>query len=242
MKNIAEAILKVTDGIRWLEKDSIVGTGNNSYKWVSEKMVKTAVKKLMIENWLSIMPISVEAETRIDRWEEDDTYGRKEPPYPKKTKQSVFTEVSTRYLLLHTSWESIELAWYWQGVDTQDKGAGKATTYALKNTLMNTFMMITWEDTDDTHSDDIQIPRSAKVYKNPYTKKQFVELAEAFNTWWRELALWTYSDQAKDFEITKSIEEKVKQLSETFKQNQQIDDIDSIWKDAEATRKEALWQ
>lgn len=77
--------------------------------------------------------------------------------------------------------------------------------------------------------------------KKPYTKKEFVQLAEAFNSWGRKLALGTYWDQAKDFEITKSIEEKVKKLSEIFKQNQQIDDIDSIWKDAEAVQKEARW-
>ena len=51
----------------------------------------------------------------------------------KKSKQSVFTDAHTKYLLLHTSGESIELSGYGQGVDTQDKGAGKATTYALKN-------------------------------------------------------------------------------------------------------------
>jgi hypothetical protein len=39
---------------------------------------------------------------QIDRWEEIDTWS-KETPKPMKTKQSVFTEVETKYLLLHTS-------------------------------------------------------------------------------------------------------------------------------------------
>ena len=168
MENIAKAILKVTEWIKWLEKDSTVWTWNNSYKGISEKMVKSSIKSLMIENGLSIMPISVEANTKIDRWEEVDTWS-KETPKPMKSKQSIFTEVTTRYLLLHTSGENIELAGYGQWVDTQDKGAGKATTYALKNTLMNTFMMITWEDTDDTHSQDIEVPKKQYKVAEGYT-------------------------------------------------------------------------
>jgi hypothetical protein len=86
-----------------------------------------------------------------------------------KTKQSVFTEVDTRYILLHTSGESIELAGYGQGVDTQDKGAGKATTYALKNTLLNMFLIPTGVDTDNTHSDDIVVPKATLTTKSTYT-------------------------------------------------------------------------
>ena len=102
---------------------------------------------------------------KLDRWEEVDTWSKIEPK-PMKTKQSVFTEVDTTYLLLHTSWESLALAWYGQWVDTQDKWAGKATTYALKNTLINTFLIPTWEDTDNTHSDDIAVPQKKYADNN----------------------------------------------------------------------------
>ena len=44
--------------------------------------------------------------------------------------------VKTKYLLLHESGESLELAGYGHGIDSQDKGAGKATTYAMKNALL----------------------------------------------------------------------------------------------------------
>ena len=166
MENIAKAILKVTEWIKWLEKDTTVWSWKSSYSGVSEKMVKWAIKKLMVENGLSIMPTSVEANTKVERWEEVDTWS-KEVPKAIKSKQSVFTEVTTKYLLLHTSWQSIELAGYGQWTDPWDKGAGKATTYALKNTLMNTFMMITWEDTDNTHSQDIEIPKEKPWFNQP---------------------------------------------------------------------------
>jgi hypothetical protein len=54
------------------------------------------------------------------------------------------------------------LAGYGHGVDSQDKGAGKATTYAMKNMLLYSFMTPVGkiDDTETTHSEDISIKRS----------------------------------------------------------------------------------
>lgn len=161
-KTLAEAILAVMEDVEWVAKSMTVWTGTNSYKWVSDKEVRIIMRESMIKNWLVILPIGITPTIQVDRWEEDDTYN-KQPPYPKKSKQSVFTEVVTKYMLIHSSGEKIELAWYGQWVDTQDKGAGKATTYALKNTLLNMFLVPTGVDTDDTHSDDLPTPPKKTV-------------------------------------------------------------------------------
>ena len=135
--------------VKGVEKGMTVGTGSASYKGVSDYDVKKIIGESMRKNGLSILPISVEPNTRVDRWEETNQYGTKQ-------KQSVFTEVKTKYLLLHSSGESMELAGYGHGVDTQDKGAGKATTYALKYTLLYTFLTPTGaiDDADKEHSDE----------------------------------------------------------------------------------------
>ena len=155
MDKIAKAIVEVTKTIKGIEKDATVGSGNYSYKGVKYKDVTDTVRPVMTDNGLSCVPIGVTPEHQIDRWEETNQYGA-------KTKQSVFTAVSTKYLLLHESGQSIELAGYGQGVDTQDKSAGKATTYALKNTLLYTFLVSTGkiEDTDTDHSNDIEVPQA----------------------------------------------------------------------------------
>ena len=121
----------------------------------------------MRKNGLSILPISVEPNTRVDRWEETNQYGTKQ-------KQSVFTEVQTKYLLLHSSGESMELAGYGHGVDTQDKGAGKATTYALKYTLLYTFLTPTGaiDDADKEHSDDKEVPKTTAYNHNSLGTKE----------------------------------------------------------------------
>ena len=85
-----------------------VGTGNNSYKGVSDKDVRQKMRESMIKNGLSILPTGVTATVKMDRWEELDYQGKM------KTKQSVFTEVVTKYVLLHTSGESVELCGYGQ--------------------------------------------------------------------------------------------------------------------------------
>jgi len=157
MKNIAQAIINVMTEVKNIEKKMNVGTGDSSYKAVADSMVRNELKDAMVKNGLVILPIVVQATTKIDRWEEETKYGTK------KMKQSILTDAHTKYLLLHTSGESIELSGYGQGVDTQDKGAGKATTYALKNVLLDTFLIIKGDemDTDATHSNDIEVP---KVY------------------------------------------------------------------------------
>jgi hypothetical protein len=153
MKNITQAIIKVMKKVEGIDKSMIVGTGSNKYKGVSDKDVRMKIGKAMRENGLCIVPVSIEPNIQVDRWEETSNFGT-------KTKQSIFTEVKTKYLLLHESGESIEVAGYGHGVDTQDKGAGKATTYALKNTLLAVFLVPTGvEDTDETHSEDLPIPQ-----------------------------------------------------------------------------------
>ena len=163
-ENITKAIITVMWEVNNIEKNTTVWSGNNSYKAVSDKDVKKAIRESMIKNWLSILQTGVQANKQIDRWEEVDTWAKVDPK-PMKTKQSVFTEVTTKYILLHKSWESIELEGYGQWVDTQDKWAWKATTYALKNTLINIFLVPTGEDTDNTHSNDIPVPQ--KSYQAP---------------------------------------------------------------------------
>jgi len=155
--NIAKAILEVMKEVTNIEKKMNVGSGSFTYKAISDSMVRSQIKDAMVKNGLMIVPTGVSAKTTTDRWDEGG-----------KSKQSILTEATTTYLLIHESGESIPLAGYGQGVDTQDKGAGKATTYALKNVLLDTFLVIKGEDmdTDKTHSDDLPVPPMVAGQRN----------------------------------------------------------------------------
>jgi hypothetical protein len=157
MKNISKAIIKVTQSVKNLEKNATVGFGRNSYDGTKMFDVMQAFNTTMSANGLSILTIDVQDDIKVERWEENG-----------RTRQSIFCSVKVRYLLLHTSGESIELCSYGHGVDSQDKASGKALTYSLKNCLINTFLTPVGkvDDTDATHSDSIPVPQ-----QKPKTKK-----------------------------------------------------------------------
>lgn len=164
--NLAKAVIAVMKAVKGIDKSMTVGSGQNSYKGVPDQEVKKIIGQAMEDNGLCILPIGINSKTQVDRWEETSVGNGTET---KKMKQSVFTESTTRYLLLHESGESQELEGYGHGVDSQDKGAGKSTTYALKYTLLYTFLVPTGkiDDADNTHSDDVQTPQTKPTVTKP---------------------------------------------------------------------------
>lgn len=157
MKNITEAILGVMAEVEGIDKNLNVGTGGASYKGVADKDVKLVIGKAMQKFGLVILPTNIEPKVTVSEWDQKEVWNGKESV---KHKTQVFTEVITKYLLIHKeSGEQIELQGYGHGVDSQDKSAGKATTYALKNTLLYTFLVPTGsiDDTDNTHSDNLPV-------------------------------------------------------------------------------------
>lgn len=199
---IAKAIIAVMKEVKSMEKNSAVGEGVNSYNGTKDQDVKEVFNESLAKNGLCILPINIEEETKVDRWE--DSY--------KKMKQSVFTKVRVKYLLLHTSGESIELMGYGHGVDSQDKGAGKATTYALKNCLLYTFLTPVGkiDDTETTHSDDIKTPqKDATPIKKPIVKTALLKDTENFTKCKAHIAGGGTID---DLEIKYIIDEDTKKL------------------------------
>lgn len=156
LTKLIPAVIQVMAEVKGVEKNLKVGTGDSSYKGVADKDVKKAIGEAMTRNGLSIFPIGINEQTDIFRWEEMDTYKK-----VMKTKQSIVTKVNTDYLLVHSSGEFIQLVGFGIGIDSGDKSPGKATTYALKNTLLYTFMVPTGtiDDSDNSHSDELPVPK-----------------------------------------------------------------------------------
>jgi len=147
MPNLAKAVVKLIQDVGPIEKNMDIGKGQNAYKGVADKDVKLKVGKAMAENGLCLLPVGVTAN--------ESTFVTKD--YNGNDKNNFFTSVVTDYLLLHTSGESMVIKGYGHGIDSQDKSAGKATTYALKYLLLYLSMAATGtiDDSDATHSDDI---------------------------------------------------------------------------------------
>ena len=146
-----------------LEKDKTVGSGQNAYKAVSESEVLNMLKPLFKKHKLIVFPISGEM-TEISQSWEAEYKGQKET----KTRNITQLKVGFKIVDIDTG-ETEILIGFGNGADSQDKGSGKAFTYAYKTMLSKTFMLFSGEDTDDEHSDDID--REKPEPKKPEPKK-----------------------------------------------------------------------
>jgi len=170
MKDLVQAVIKVMKEVKGMEKNSQVGSGTMAYNGTKDQDVKEVFNEALYNNGLCMLPMNIEESTELSRWEETNKYGTKQ-------KQSIFTKVTVKYLLCHESGQSQVICGYGHGVDSQDKGAGKATTYAMKNALLYTFMTPVGkiDDADTTHSNEIQVPSR----KPALTTEQFEKTLQA---------------------------------------------------------------
>jgi len=182
---LMKATIAVMQEVKGIDKTMVIGTGNNSYKGVPDQEVKKIIGESMAKNGLAIFPIDIEENTQLSEWDETSQQ------YGTKRKQSIFTKVKTTYLLTHVSGEFITLMGYGHGVDSQDKSAGKATTYALKYALLYTFLIPTGkiDDSDTIHSDNIETPakpketaKTAAKIETWMSEKQFTTLKERLSS------------------------------------------------------------
>lgn len=129
-----------------LDKTMTVGTGKNSYSAISEKAVLNVIKPLLKKHGLLLFPVTAEITEHFSEY--TDSYG--------KNKVKSMSQVLATYKIVDIDTGEFEmLATVGNGSDTQDKGSGKAWTYAYKGVLQKTFCLFSGEDTDNTHSDDI---------------------------------------------------------------------------------------
>lgn len=144
--NIYEKIHQVMQDIQYLQKDGFVETGNGKgYKAMTDEKVASTLRPALLKARLVILP--VEMDTARSDEDVTDKYGN--------TKKNRITDCSVKYRIFDIDNPSdfIDVVSAGTGVDTQDKGIGKAMTYARKYMLLNTFLIPTGNDTDDISSD-----------------------------------------------------------------------------------------
>lgn len=143
--NLYEKISQVMKDVQYLAKDDNVSTGGSgSYKAISEEKVTSTVRDSLIKNGLVIVPIAQD-HSRVDE-QITDNYGKQ------KTNRITSVDVTYRMINIEKPDEFIDIASSGTGVDTQDKGVGKAMTYAYKYMLLRTFAIPTGDDADKISS------------------------------------------------------------------------------------------
>ena len=215
MKNLFLKILKVMQDVTYLQKDDSVGFGTNKYRAISEEKVTTEVGKSMRKHGLVILPIGVE-----ERREDFDVVRANGKPGTDR-----ITTITTKYLVADSeSGESMEVCSAGAGVDSQDKGIGKALTYAYKYLLLRMFAIPTGEDPDKHASEDSTLSQQSKQSNNQgyITQQQRQVLQQnAIKLHGNDNAIAAITDMLNHFKLAKTSEIKA---ADYEKANQFISD------------------
>ena len=159
-KNIFQRISDVMKDVQYLAKDDQIEFGKTKYRAISEEKVTTTIRKSLITHGIVIVPVKQE-----------------------HSKDGVLTTVDVTYRIQNIENENdyIEAVSSGTGVDTQDKGVGKAMTYAYKYLLLRTFAIPTGEDPDKISSAELddRFSRERKVeYIDDIKKKVLLDSLE----------------------------------------------------------------
>lgn len=134
MLNIYEKIAAIMQDVQYLAKDDHVKFGQTSYKALSEEKVTSIMRAELMKYKLVVFPVEQSA-----------------------SRSGNISHVDVKYRMVNVEnpEEYIEIVSAGDGADTQDKGSGKAMTYAFKYMWLRTFALPTGEDPDKISSDEL---------------------------------------------------------------------------------------
>ena len=159
-KNIYQRVAAITAELQTVQKNLDVSTGKGKgYKAVSERDVIDAVKPIEEKHRVFSYPYSREVlESHI--LESATEYG---------TKTTFFSRIQTvyRFVNIDNPADYIETTVFSEGIDSQDKGSGKAMTYADKYALLKVYKISTGDDPDQTASEETRYTKRTEKRNEP---------------------------------------------------------------------------
>ena len=149
--NIYQKMAAITSELQTVAKNlTVQQTKSSSYKAVSERDILDAVKPLESKHGIYSYPVSRKIlESHL--LESENTYNGNTT---KKTTFMTRIETVYRFVNVDNPEEYMETTTFAEGIDSQDKGSGKAMTYADKYALMKAYKVSTGDDPDQNASND----------------------------------------------------------------------------------------
>lgn len=177
--NIYQRIDAITSELAVVAKNLTVQTGKDrSYKAVGERDIIDAVKPL--EHKYGVMSYPVSREILDDETLTSESTGYNGTPVVKTT---FYIKIRTKYRFVNIEKpeEFIETETISDGIDSGDKGGGKAMTYGDKYALMKVYKISTGEDPDQTASVETKYTQNTreKAPKTPENQSDGNQLATA---------------------------------------------------------------
>ena len=148
--NLYQKMAEVMKDVRYLQKDDEVEAGKDkrgnvkTYRAMTEEKVTSVVRESMIKNGIIMFPVAMSTNVTSETLKTE---------YGDKINRITHIDVTYRMQNVDEPEDGIMIASSGTGVDTQDKGIGKAMTYAYKYALLRAFAIPTGEDPDAISSD-----------------------------------------------------------------------------------------
>ena len=147
--NLYQKLVEVRKAAPYLQK----ANQGHQFKYVSSSQVLGTLRKRMDELGVLLIP-KVVSHTLHDKY--------RLPPQERNDGQRDYAKEHITELVLEFTWvnaekpeEQIVCPWYGQGVDSGEKGVGKALTYAEKYFMLKFFNVATDKDDPDAFQDKI---------------------------------------------------------------------------------------
>lgn len=186
--NIYQRMAAITADLQTVAKNLTVDTGKGrGYKAVSERDIIDAVKPLEAKHGVYSYPFSRET-LDAQMLETEKSYNGN------TTKRTDFyTRLKTvyRFVNVDNPTEYVDTTVFSVGIDSQDKGDGKAMTYGDKYALMKTYKISTGDDPDQTASEDNSYSAKKEICAD--CGKEITSGKRRDGTVWpaMEIAAWT---------------------------------------------------
>lgn len=173
-KNIFQKIQSVANEIKNIEKKLVVGEGKNAYNAVGDQDVTLVVKEAESKHGIVSIPFKQElVKSEILRVANKGI---------ETIKYVDIVKMTTRIYNIDNPSEYIDIETFGRGLDSGDKGFGKASTYARKYALLNAYKIATGEDPDTEKSKEekSETPLSEKraiIYNLLYKNSTYYQAA-----------------------------------------------------------------
>ena len=173
--NIYQKMAAITAELQTVAKNLTVSAGGkNSYKAVSERDIIDAVKPVEAKHGVYSYPCDREI-LESQTLESEDNYNGNI-----KKKTTFFSRIKTVYRFVNVDEPSeyIDMVTFAEGIDPQDKGSGKAMTYADKYALMKAYKISTGDDPDQNASEETYYVATKRMPKTTPRERLIAKLNE----------------------------------------------------------------
>ena len=139
IKNIHQRLNEVRAKVKYIQKEN--RKVNGQYTFLSHDAVTEAVQTPMIEAGISMIPTLLEH---------------------RRDGNTTFVKMSLKYVNVDDPTDFAEVIMAGEGCDPQDKGVGKAVSYAIKYGHVKAFNIVTGDASDDVERHNIDAQPAGK--------------------------------------------------------------------------------